>query len=712
MVYYAHKSNDGRCQTMKDHAEGVSDLTGKFSDIFGLSEYGRIIGLHHDDGKYSQAFQEKLDGGKIKYEHSSAGAYLLAEKGLKLRDLVYMLLAHAVAGHHSGLPDTGSKNSGEDDRTFFSKYNRREKMPYDFGGYESELGEIPEHSQLPNRYTNYYSRQFLGRMLFSALVDADFLDTEKFMSNGAVSRGSGEDIETLKQKFDTYMEEKFAGASGALNQRRAEILAACRSAAKGERGIYRLTVPTGGGKTLSSLAFALEHAVKYKLRRIIYVIPYINIISQTVDKFSEILGEDNVLAHYNTAEYKIPEGEERSPAELAAENWDRPVIVTTNVQFFESLHSCRTSRCRKLHNIADSVLIFDEAQMLPAGYLRSCLRAVEELCKNYGCTAVLCTATQPSLDGLLSADVQEICPNVADLYDFFRRTTYRVIGERSDEEIAHMINACKSALCIVNSRRGARSIYELTKSEGVYHLSTYMTPSSIAKKLNEIKNRLEADLPCKVISTSLVEAGVDLDFPAVFREEAGLDSIIQAGGRCNREGKRSAADSIVAVFRRSERNPRFDAVCAITSRVCEDYDDIASPEAIKKYFEELYYVSPSDTTDKLDSKAIIPMLEKASFMYRSVSDKYKLIDKEQRQVLIPNENNAELCDFIRSNIRSREIMRKASRDSVSLYEYEYAELAETGVLTEYGDIAILEDSGCYDENIGLIVRDTGDALFA
>lgn len=532
------------------------------------------------------------------------------------------------------------------------------------------------------------------------------------MSNGAVNRGIGEDIEILKQKFDVYMEEKFAGASGALNQKRSEILTACRSFAQGERGLYRLTVPTGGGKTLSSLAFALEHAVKYNLRRIIYVIPYINIISQTVDKFSEILGEDNVLAHYNTAEYRIPEGEERSPAELAAENWDRPVVVTTNVQFFESLHSCRTSRCRKLHNIADSVLIFDEAQMLPVGYLRSCLRAIEELCKNYGCTAVLCTATQPSLDGLMSSDVKEICPDVSGLYSFFRRTTYKVIGERSDEEIAQMINSCKSALCIVNSRRGARAIYELIKGEGVYHLSTYMTPSSIAQKMNEIRKRLEDDLPCKVVSTSLVEAGVDLDFPAVFREEAGLDSIIQAGGRCNREGKRSAADSIVTVFRRSERNSRFDTVCAITSRICVDYNDIASPDAIRKYFDELYYVSPSNTTDKLDSKAIIPMLEKGSFMYRSVSEKYRLIDKEQRQVLIPNGTNAELCNLIRNNIRSREIMRKASRDSVSLYEYEYIELAKTGVLTEYGDIAILEDPGCYDDDKGLIVRDTGDALFA
>lgn len=712
MVYYAHKSDDARYQTMKEHATGVSERTGKFTGVFGLSEYGRIIGLHHDDGKYTQAFQERLDGSKIKYEHSSAGAYLLAKKGIKMRDPVYMMLAHTIAGHHSGLPDTGSKNSGEDDSTFFAKYIRRDKMPYDFGSYESELGVIPEHSPLPHQYASNYSLQFLGRMLFSALVDADFLDTEQFMSSKVISRTSGEDIGTLKKQFDTYMKDKYEGASGALNQKRSEILTACRSAAQSGRGIYRLTVPTGGGKTLSSLAFALDHAVKYNMRRIIYVIPYINIITQTVNKFVEILGADNVLAHYSTADYKPGEGEERSAAELAAENWDRPVVVTTNVQFFESLHSCRTSRCRKLHNIANSVLIFDEAQMLPVGYLRSCLRAIEELAKNYGCTAVLCTATQPSLNSLLSAGACEICPDVQGFYNCFRRVTYKVVGECSDEKIAEMITTSRSALCVVNSRRGARAIYRLIKDEGAYHLSTYMTPSSIAEKLKEIEARLYNNLPCKVISTSLVEAGVDLDFPAVFREEAGLDSIIQAGGRCNREGRRSAVESIVTVFRRSERNPRLDAVRAITSRICDDFADIASPEAIRKYFDELYNVSSSESVDKLDSKSIIPMLEKSAFMYRTVSDEYKLIEKDQKQVLIPNENNTELCGLIRKNIRNRDVMRKVSRDSVSLYEYEFMDLAKTGVLTDYGDIAILEDPKCYDENIGLIVRDTGDALFA
>jgi len=711
MPYYAHKSEDGRLQTMKEHAFSVAELAEKFAGTFGFAEYGRAVGLGHDLGKYARAFQERLDGNRARYEHSSAGAYLLAQKGMMTKSPVYMMLAHVIAGHHSGLPDTGTTYSPEDEGTFFAKYNRRQKMQYDFGAYEAEIGQIDVSMPLPKEYKNYYSLQFLGRMLFSALVDADFLDTERFMSAGKVMRLPGDDIATLKARFDAYMQKMFTGATGPINEKRGEILAACRRAAEGEQGIYRLTVPTGGGKTLSSLAFALGHAKEHGLRRIIYVIPYINIISQTVEIFSEILGEENVLAHYSTAEYKIPE-EERSPAELAAENWDKPVVVTTNVQFFESIHSCKPSRCRKLHNIAKSVLIFDEAQMLPVGYLRSCLRAIEELVKNYGCTAVLCSATQPALDGILPMGVREICPDVPEMYEFFRRVTYKVVGEMSDEELAEKILSAGSALCVVNSRRGARQIYDLIKGDSAFHLSTYMKPSHIARKLEEIRFALKAGKPCRVVSTSLVEAGVDLDFPAVFREEAGLDSIIQAGGRCNREGRRDASESIVTVFRRAESNPRFDAVRAITARVCNDFDDIASPEAIKKYFSELYYVSPSTQNDKLDAKGIMQMLEKSSFMYRTVSENYRLIEAEQRQVFVPDEENADICELLRRGIRNREIMRRASRDCVSLYPYEYAELAKTGVLTEFGDIAILEDTNCYDDAIGLIVKDTCEALFA
>ena len=256
MTYYARKSEDGRKQSMKEHAMGVAERAGQFAGAFGFSEYGRTIGLHHDDGKYTSTFQARLDGSGIQYEHSSAGAYLLAKKGFETRDPVYIMLAHAIAGHHSGLPDTGSRNSPEDSGTFFGKYNRREKMVFDFGAYESALGPIGTQAALPKEFKNNYSLQFLGRMLFSALVDADFLDTEHFMSDGKISRISGEDIPTLKARFDAHMRSKFAGAAGPINQKRAEMLAACRAAAEGERGIYRLTVPTGGGKTLSSLAFA------------------------------------------------------------------------------------------------------------------------------------------------------------------------------------------------------------------------------------------------------------------------------------------------------------------------------------------------------------------------------------------------------------------------------------------------------------------------
>lgn len=296
----------------------------------------------------------------------------------------------------------------------------------------------------------WYRYQFLGRMLFSALVDADYLDTEEFMSGGAVQRDSGETFSVLAERFDKYM-SKFADKTGKLNEERQKILKSCIDAAEGERGIYKLTVPTCGGKTLSSMAFALRHLVKHGMSRIIYVIPYVSIIRQTVQEFEEIFGKDNVLGHYATADFwENPHEDEEMPTneELASENWDKPIIVTTNVQFFESLYSNKTSRCRKIHNIADSVIIFDEAQMLPVGLLKPCIRAVSELAENYGCTSVLCTATQPMLDGLFGDNtvLHEICPDTAEMYADLKRVRYEWLGKLSDNGILSRLKETNAAL--------------------------------------------------------------------------------------------------------------------------------------------------------------------------------------------------------------------------------------------------------------------------
>lgn len=721
--FYAHKTDDGRLQTIAEHAAGTAERAGRAAGAFGFGDAARAAGMFHDVGKYAPAFQARLCGSREAYEHSSAGMSLFFERSRKCRSYADMLLAYAIAGHHAGLPDKGSGSDTEDSDTFTAKIKRRAALGCDFGSYSAELGELPAVRELPAAFLpkqyDWYSYQFLGRMLFSSLVDADFLDTEAFMSGGTAARDGGEPFDTLRDRFERYM-DRFSGKSGKLNENRAKILADCRCAAASEKGIFRLTVPTGGGKTLSSMAFALDHLRAHGMKRIIYVIPYVSIIRQTVGIFENIFGERNVLGHYGTADFGGGrETGERSPAELAAENWDKPIIVTTNVQFFESLHAAKPSHCRKLHSVADSVIIFDEAQMLPVGLLRPCLRAISELVKNYGCTAVLCTATQPALERLLADNgitAREICPDTARMYPDFARVRYEMLGKCSDDAVCERLRAAGSALCVLNSRAGVRSYYNALAGDGVFHLSTYMTPAHLGRSIETIRECLGRGEKCLVVSTSLIEAGVDVDFPTVFREMAGLDSIIQAGGRCNREGRRATDKSNVYVFSREAPSERFSAVSAMTARVYELYGDISTPEAIHAYFERLYAVSPSEVNDKLDEKRILALIDQREsdmrgLNYREIAERFRYISKDQKQILIPNGENAEACAAVRSGRLTRGLLRRIGRDSVPVYENEYKKLREAGVLSQECDgAAVLEDPSWYDPDCGLTFRDTGDAL--
>ena len=469
------------------------------------------------------------------------------------------------------------------------------------------------------------------------------------------------------------------------------------------------------------MAFALKHLMMHGMKRILYVIPYVSIIKQTVAIFEDVFGKENVLGHYSTADFDVNrEYGERSAAELATENWDKPIVVTTNVQFFESLYANRPSKCRKLHNIAESVIIFDEAQMLPVGLLRPCLRAAAELVKNYKCTAVFCTATQPALEQLLADNgisACEICPDFADMYLDFNRATFKLLGIRSDEAICGMLRQEKSALCVLNERKNVRSYYEMLRGEGVFHLSTYMTPAHLGRNIDIIRMRHSNGERCLVLSTSLIEAGVDVDFPSVYREMTGLDSIIQAGGRCNREGKRAAAESFVYVFSREMPSERFSAVSEITQRICEEYDDIFSPEAIHAFFERLYRTQPAEITDKLDEKRILPLINQKEpahkgLWYQEIAERFRYIEKNQRLILIPNDANTDACTAVRSGQLNRKLLRRIVQDAVSVFENQYIELLRAGVLSqECGGIAVLEDPKWYDPDCGLTMRDTGDALF-
>lgn len=438
----------------------------------------------------------------------------------------------------------GKYDDSEAAGTLYGRINK--KLSDKYKAYENEVRlQKPQPPQLQMLGQWGFTVSFFTRMLFSCLVDADFLDTEAFMRAGKVKRGGGCGIETLAQKLDDFVNAKhWLDAKEGLNGRRSEILKTCiDTGEKSGKGLFTLTVPTGGGKAASSLAFALHHAKKHGMKRVIYVIPYCSIIEQTADVFSGILGAENVLAHYSGAKYNDGRDEEMSLKRLAAENWDMPVIVTTAVQFFESLFSNRTSACRKLHNIANSVVILDEAQTLQLPYLRPCVDAIAELAVNYGATCVLCTATQPALGKFFgeyapALAAKEICPETQPLYRAFRRVRYEQLGSLTDDELARRLNECSQALCIVSTRKQAKNVYGLLKPEGSFHLSTLMTPEHRRLVLQEVRERLKEGRPCRVVSTSLIEAGVDVDFPTVYRAYAGLDSE-DTGGRPLQPGEQA-----------------------------------------------------------------------------------------------------------------------------------------------------------------------------
>ena len=708
--YFAHISADGRTQTVEEHLMGTASLCEHFADAFNCGRQGKLIGSLHDIGKTSDAFQGRLFGGK-KVDHSSAGAYECAR-------LDMLWAAECIAGHHGGLPDCGSGSiDREDSPTLFGRLWRAKK------------GLIPAY-RLPDNInwvndpagygSNLLSDSFVIRMLYSCLVDADYLDTEAFMSSETIPRSGYDDLRILLGRLRDHI-APWLEPKTQLNRLRCEVLSACIGGGQHGRGLFTLTVPTGGGKTVSSLAFALEHAVKNGLDRIIYVIPYTSIIEQTADVFRKILGENNVIEHHSGAAFEVPEEADqlRQYQALAAENWDAPVIVTTAVRFFESVYSNRSSACRKLHNIANSVIVFDEAQMLPSAHLRPCTAAMAKLVDCFNSTVVLCTATQPVLEPLIheyapKIKAAELCPNKEKLYSALKRTAIRFEGKISSPELAFRLSESSSVLCIVNTRRAARDIFSMLPSDGSFHLSTLMYPEHRRRVLAEIRRRLKEGLPCRVVSTSLIEAGVDVDFPTVFREISGLDSIIQAAGRCNREGKRSAEDSIVTVFESEYPIPRLLRTnIGAAKEVLISTDDPSSPAAVEKYFNAFMSLSGSGH-DKYD---VIGSFENGiagcMLPFKTVAERFRFIDSAAMTVYIPTERSSELIRLLREGTVTKGLFRRLGQFGVSVYEKHFNELLSSGDISLAGDeLAVLENAELYDEKMGLsLTAEAGKCLF-
>lgn len=711
--YIAHLDGE-RIQTVKEHLEGTANLAGKFAGKFGKQEWGYCSGLLHDIGKYSIDFQKRILGqNNQRVDHSTAGARVCREKGGK-----YSFLEYCVEGHHTGLPDFGSNF---DDGTVSTLLGRRKKKISDYEVYRTEI-ELPEISSCPINMEKSVDRDFslsvFMRMIFSCLVDADYLDTENFMTKGATGRENGQSIKELLEKLENHISGWLENRDiDTINGRRTEILRYCLELGKSEKGLFRLTVPTGGGKTIASLAFALRHALENQMDRIIYVIPYTSIIEQNAKVFRDILGDENVLENHCNVDYESVD--ELRPMHLATENWDKPVVVTTNVQFFESLFANKSSKCRKLHNIVNSVIIFDEVQMLPNDYLKPCTAMIEELINNYEVSAVLCTATQPALKNFFQSGISatELCPRMEDQFEFFKRTVFEDIGILTEEKLVEKINKEFQALCIVNTKKRAQKLYKALEREGVYHLSTSMYPEHRKRVLQEVKNRLRRNERCILVSTSLVEAGVDLDFCAVYRELAGIDAMIQAAGRCNREGKRALDESKVFVFgfegKQNVLGQRQQI--SVAKSLISNGRNISDAETITKYFEMLYH----SKGDSLDKKKILDEFRGKNMKYNfaKVGKEFKLIEKNTKTIFINREERAnEILRRLKERGFTRSDMRKASQYCVAIYDQEFNKMYGMGILQgiaeDIEDFYELTDSSKYTNETGLELEiDDGVALF-
>ncbi|MFT3974076.1 MAG: CRISPR-associated endonuclease Cas3'' [Amaricoccus sp.] len=538
-MFFAHSvssKDEDDWQALRVHLIEVSRLAAERGGCLGLSVAAGVAGLAHDLGKYDHRFQAYIRGRGNSIDHSTAGgATLLAMAGTAPERIAAEALAYCILGHHAGLPDRRKGGGGLDARCaqFTDKLDPvwRDEISLDLTGVAEELrGRV---SPDPGRQA--FDLSVAVRMLFSCLVEADFLDTEAFYAPFEGRRPDRDwpamkDVSPVfRERFDAHMAR--LDGEGPLNILRRDILGHVRAGAALPPGLFTLTVPTGGGKTLASLGFALDHAAAHGHRRIIYAIPFTSIIDQTATIFRDVLGEGAVLEHHSAIDEEAdtrPEG--RNKLRLAMENWAAPVVVTTNVQLFESLFAARPSRARKLHNIAGSVIVLDEAQTLPRALLRPCLRMLDCLARHWGCSIVFCTATQPSVGeavkGELTLDLRELAPDPVGLAERLRRARIVDGGEIDNAGLIAALAGVAQGFVIVNSRRHALELYREAKAaglEGLVHLTTRQMAADRARVLADVRERLKDGTPCRLIATSLIEAGVDLDFPAGWRAKAGLD---------------------------------------------------------------------------------------------------------------------------------------------------------------------------------------------
>ncbi len=707
-IAHASKDADGNWREPHDlveHLTGVAALAAHFARKSG-ADWAHLAGLWHDLGKFRQRFQNyirlvsgfeadaHIKGEAGKAPHSTAGALLACDRF----QTAGRVLAYLIAGHHAGLYDWNSENDSLEYR--LNLPNSRQEL-------DEALAAQPPAELLESAGFDLNLKAIPGgkdgfalwlRMLFSALVDADFLDTERYMNPERFElRKDQPALQALLPLFNQYLSDLLAKAPPTeVNRLRAVILRQCQAKAQEAPGLFSLTVPTGGGKTLSSMAFALEHARAHGKRRIIYVIPYTSIIEQTADIFRSIFGEA-VIEHHSNAE--VDPARETNQSRLACENWDAPIVVTTNVQFFESLFAAKTSRCRKLHNIVDSVVVLDEAQLLPPEFLQPILDVLKLLTAHYGATVVLSTATQPALatreyfdarQNLRGLDnVREIVDDPDDLYRRLERVNIRLPDDWHTPTdwptLAQELVGHESVLAIVNRRQDARELWKCLP-EGTLHLSALMCGAHRSQVISYIKARLKAGTPTRVISTQLVEAGVDVDFPVVYRALAGLDSIAQAAGRCNREGKLDKGKVVVFVAPK----PAPPGLLRKGEDACRSvlHDRPGNPlerSLFGRYFERLYH------TCNLDERHIAELLKVDSqtlaVNFRTAGERFRLIQDEDSIPVVVLYRGAgsdveKWIATLRKDGPQRWLMRKLQRYTVNVHRRDADRLLKQGDIEE------------------------------
>lgn len=694
-------------QSCEEHNIGVAKLAESFASEFGFGKWGYAMGMLHDKGKEKTDFQNYIRGNSgydtsVPYWKDKSHAYVGALLAKKIYGPLGDLIANQIAGHHAGLYDTDELCNDILHKEIPAEVN-------------TDVDKLPLPTDILRTYDKPEELNHLYRILYSCLVDADYLDTEKFMNPELfLLRENHTTMQEMKLMLQAKLDEFKKASATAVNVIRQQIQEECLKASSLPSGFFSLTVPTGGGKTISSIVWAVNHAIKNGKKRIVIAIPYTSIIVQTATVLKSIFGENNVLEHHSNTDFdQCKDSSMRHQMKLATENWNYPIVVTTNVQLFESMFSNKPSACRKLHNLCNSILILDEVQTLPTDFLQPIVDALKCYQKHFGMSILFTTASQPILSGVIEGcnpiasfngikSIYEIIPDKMKLHDSLRRVQLEINDKgKTYDEVSNELSQFDMVLCIVNTRKDAKELYDRLPKEGALHLSRMMCSEHIKKTINEIKEKLNNGIsPIRVISTQLIEAGVDIDFPVVYRQEAGLDSVLQAAGRCNREGKLGVCTTHVFSLSIERPLPYGFIQDGNNARKSLSTDcDWFAPSTMNSYFEQLYC-----RRQTFDKKQIKSLLYNPKDMYFKIAaEKFKLIDDTSIPVIVNWGDSMELIAKLKQEGPSYQLMKKLGQYTVNIRQNDFKALLKIGQVVEVTENTYLvEDNAQYDDKVGLL----------